>query len=149
MAQQPQISQVVEGVHNVQLGVVHGNVHITQVLQQPARARLVQRSAPDSESVRRLMDGLPERNAVLNFMLRTFGTNQLEHLTPTGLHRVTCYAQAVINNAKPLHQPQPQFQPPGAAEPVPPELEAMRAKLREASARRMALYRKGAGKLSG
>lgn len=32
MAQMPPVDQAIEGHHNVQLGVVHGNVHITQVV---------------------------------------------------------------------------------------------------------------------
>lgn len=32
MVKPPQVDQVIEGHHNVQLGGVHGNVHITQVV---------------------------------------------------------------------------------------------------------------------
>lgn len=124
--------------------VINGNVHgPVSVVHTPAPRQSDMRCVADTLQVLRALDQ-EQHLSVIVWMERTFGTQMVKGLSADAHRRVRRYAQAVINNAK----PQPQRQLPAAAPPVAPQLERMRARMREANARRMALYGEGVGKLS-
>lgn len=123
----------------VQVGKVDGNG--TVINHHHAPRRKAPRASEEHKNVLRLMDEVPDRIAVLDFMEREFATRMVIELKPAQLYRLRRYVELVVAKV----QPQTQTAPP-PLEPPPPELARLAAEYRASSARRQALYDKNAGR---
>lgn len=57
-------------------------------------------SSTDQSQVLALMDRVPDRMAVLDFMAREFDTRMVIHLGPQQLYRLRRYVEAILNKGK-------------------------------------------------
>ena len=95
----------------VQVGQAGGDVkvvHLTQhIYEAPAQLAPTPRAAPqsrprattssaDQSHVLALMDRVPDRTVVLDFMIREFDTRMVIHLEPQQLYRTRRYAEAIL-----------------------------------------------------
>lgn len=78
----------------VQVGKVDGNV--TVVNHHHALRRKAPRASQEHKAVLRLMDEVPDRIAVLDFMEREFATRMVIELKPVQLYRLRRYVEVVL-----------------------------------------------------
>lgn len=101
-------TQTSSGNGAIQIGKLQGsvtNVHLTQHIYAPApmqaaapQPRPRTTSSTDQSQVLALIDRVPDRIAVLDFMEREFDTRMVIHLGPKQLYRLRRYVEAILNN---------------------------------------------------
>lgn len=89
--------QEVTGKSNVQVGQVGGNVTVVNHHHHAPR-RTSQRASDEHKNVLRLMDEVPDRFAVLDFMQREFATKMVIELKPAQLYRLRRYVEVVLKS---------------------------------------------------
>lgn len=95
------------GSGSIQVGKAGGNVTIMNITQHVAPVALVapqvRSRAPataDHRQVLALMDHLPDRIPVLDFMEREFSTRMVIHLDAPQLYRLRRYVEVILNKGK-------------------------------------------------
>ncbi|MDD5479674.1 hypothetical protein [Rhodoferax sp.] len=101
------ISRVMPAQHSsgngaIQIGKMGGgvtNVHLTQhIYRAPASPAAHQYAGKDVRLVLALLDQVPDRIAVLDFMEREFGTRMVIELSAPQVYRVRRYAEVILKN---------------------------------------------------
>lgn len=103
-------TQTSSGNEAIQIGKMDGgvtNVHLTQHIYAPApvqppaqQPRPRTTSSTDQSQVLALLDRVPDRMAVLDFMEREFDTRMVIKLDPQQLYRLRRYVEVILNKAK-------------------------------------------------
>lgn len=107
-----------KGGGSVQVGRLNGNVTVINHhhARSPARGNRAsaagRRATPAQREVLELLNRVPDRIAVLNFMEREFGTRLVIDLEADQLFRVKRYVQAVLSKSE---APMPLEPPPVSA----------------------------------